>query len=78
MATIAEATAPRQPRRRQGTATVGRLQTGPLVTAHMWVAIAAFAVACLLTATIFGHLAGALWHHFVAKDRVLRRMLGGG
>ena len=48
MATIADAAAPHQPRRRQGSAALGRLQTGPLVTAHMWVAIAAFAVACLL------------------------------
>ena len=34
-----------------------------------------FAVACLLTATIFGHIAGALWHHFVLRDDVLIRML---
>ena len=48
MATIADAAAPRQPRQRQGSAALGRLQTGPLVTAHMWVAVGAFAVACLL------------------------------
>ena len=34
-----------------------------------------FAVACLLTATIFGHIAAALWHHFVLRDDVLIRML---
>lgn len=34
-----------------------------------------FAVACLLTATIFGHVAAALWHHFVLRDDVLIRML---
>ncbi len=34
-----------------------------------------FAVACLLTATIFGHVAAALWHHFVRRDDVLIRML---
>lgn len=34
-----------------------------------------FVVACLLTATIFGHVAGALWHHFVLRDDVLIRML---
>jgi cytochrome b561 len=34
-----------------------------------------FAVACLLTATIFGHIAGALWHHFLLRDDVLIRML---
>jgi cytochrome b561 len=34
-----------------------------------------FAVACLLTATIFGHVAGALWHHFLLRDDVLIRML---
>ena len=31
--------------------------------------------ACLLTATIFGHVAAALWHHFVLRDDVLIRML---
>lgn len=34
-----------------------------------------FAVACLLTITLFGHVAGALWHHFVLRDDVLIRML---
>lgn len=34
-----------------------------------------FAVACLLTATIFGHIMAALWHHFVLRDDVLIRML---
>ena len=34
-----------------------------------------FAVACLLTATIFGHVAAALWHHFLLRDDVLIRML---
>jgi cytochrome b561 len=34
-----------------------------------------FAVACLLTLTLFGHVAGALWHHFVLRDDVLIRML---
>lgn len=34
-----------------------------------------FAVACLLTATIFGHVTAALWHHFVLRDDVLIRML---
>jgi cytochrome b561 len=34
-----------------------------------------FAVACLLTATIVGHVAGALWHHFVRHDDVLLRMI---
>jgi cytochrome b561 len=34
-----------------------------------------FTVACLLTATLFGHVAGALWHHFVLRDDVLIRML---
>ena len=48
MATIAKAAAPPQPRRQKAAATLGRLQAGPLATAHMWVAIAAFAVACLL------------------------------
>lgn len=34
-----------------------------------------FAVACLLTAVIFGHVAAALWHHFRLRDDVLIRML---
>ena len=34
-----------------------------------------FAVAVLLTATIFGHVVAALWHHFVLRDDVLQRML---
>ena len=34
-----------------------------------------FAGACLLTATLVGHVAGALWHHFVLRDDVLIRML---
>ena len=34
-----------------------------------------FTVACLLSATIFGHVAAALWHHFVLCDDVLIRML---
>ncbi len=34
-----------------------------------------FAVASLLTATIFGHVAAALWHHFILRDDVLIRML---
>ena len=34
-----------------------------------------FAVASLLTATIFGHVAAALWHHFMLRDDVLIRML---
>lgn len=34
-----------------------------------------FAVACLLTAVIFGHVMAALWHHFVLRDDVLVRML---
>jgi cytochrome b561 len=34
-----------------------------------------FAVACLLTATIFGHVAAALWHHFLLRDDVMIRML---
>ena len=34
-----------------------------------------FAVACVLTGTIFGHVAAALWHHFVLRDDILIRML---
>jgi cytochrome b561 len=34
-----------------------------------------FAVACLLAATIFGHVAAALWHHFKLRDDVLIRMI---
>ena len=34
-----------------------------------------FAVACLLTATIFAHVAAAMWHHFALRDDVLIRML---
>ncbi len=34
-----------------------------------------FAGACLLTASIFGHVAAALWHHFKLRDDVLIRML---
>lgn len=34
-----------------------------------------FAVAFLLTATILGHVAAALWHHFMLRDDVLIRML---
>ena len=48
MATIAKAAAPPQLRRQKAAATLGRLQTGPLVIAHMWVAIMAFTVACML------------------------------
>jgi cytochrome c oxidase subunit 1 len=48
VATIAEPGASRRRGRRHAGAAAGRLQTGPLVTAHLWVAIAAFAVACLL------------------------------
>ena len=32
-------------------------------------------VALLLVALIIGHVAVALWHHFIKKDDVLRRML---
>ena len=48
MATIAEVGAGPQRRPHHASAAAGRLQTGPLVTAHIWVAIAAFAIACLL------------------------------
>jgi cytochrome c oxidase subunit 1 len=48
VATIAEPGASRRRRRGDADVAAGRLQTGPLVTAHLWVAIAAFAVACLL------------------------------
>ncbi len=34
-----------------------------------------FAVACLLTAAIFGHVAAAFWHHLILRDDVLIRML---
>ena len=34
-----------------------------------------FGVATLFTATLLGHVAGALWHHFVLRDDVLVRML---
>ena len=46
VATLAEPI-PAAPRRRATAAAAG-LQTGRLVTAHIWVAIAAFAFACLL------------------------------
>ncbi len=45
MATAAKAAPASRPRRRAGAA---ELQTGRLVTAHIWVAVAAFAVACIL------------------------------
>ena len=47
MATVAEpvATAPRRPR---SAGASSELQTGPLVATHIWVAVAAFAVACIL------------------------------
>lgn len=47
MATIAEP-APAAPKRRKAAAATRELQTGRLVAAHVWVAVAAFAVACLL------------------------------
>jgi len=47
VATIAEP-APAAPRRDRSAAAPADLQTGRLVTAHIWVAVAAFAVACLL------------------------------
>jgi cytochrome b561 len=34
-----------------------------------------FAGACVVTATLFGHVAAALWHHFILRDDVLIRML---
>jgi cytochrome c oxidase subunit I len=46
VATVAEPMA--APGRRRSGSTAARLQTSRLVTAHIWVAIAAFAVACLL------------------------------
>jgi cytochrome c oxidase subunit I len=47
VATVAE-TVPAAPRRRRRATATTELQTGRLVAAHIWVAIAAFAVACIL------------------------------
>jgi cytochrome b561 len=41
-----------------------------LFSIHEWIGIA---IACLVLA----HVGAALFHHFVRKDRVLRRMIGG-
>jgi cytochrome b561 len=38
---------------------------------HQWLAYALFGVAAL-------HVAGALWHHYVRRDRVILRILPGG
>jgi cytochrome b561 len=49
---------------------VNRVVSEWLFSVHRWVG---FAIACLVVA----HIAGALFHHFVRKDRVLRRMVTG-
>lgn len=48
MATAAEPAATPRPRRAAGAQPAARLQTSRLVTAHIWVPLAAFAIACVL------------------------------
>lgn len=48
----------------------GLLTYGTFARAHVWLLIGGAVV-------LAAHIAGALWHHFVKRDGVLARMIGG-